>query len=96
LQKKFKPTTFYTGVAMLTALQILLWRTQGSWRNILSSTVFYIRPTKVTGLKDEINAWFATRVKKWPAKEALEYSENIMVACHMAGTWLFMNMRILE
>jgi hypothetical protein len=24
LQKKFKPTTFYTGVAMLTALQILL------------------------------------------------------------------------
>jgi len=49
-----------------------------------------IEPSKSQNLEavcstpiDEIHTWFAPSIKKWPTKDALEHSVNIMAACHM-------------
>ena len=46
------------------------------------------RTTRWQHSKDEINAWFLLRIKKWPIKMAVKWHMNITTTCQVTGMWL--------
>jgi hypothetical protein len=46
------------------------------------------RATRWQHLKDEINAWFLLRIKKWQMKMPMKWHVNIITTCQVPGMCL--------